>query len=129
MVSSKTGFETLVFKERPEEAEPPDEYTEYTTVAYGLYMEDGTHFGTCIWSEDKFKGKGWYLCNIYIYEHLQKKGYGSELLKRSCEKMWSKNRVPITLLRAGDKAMDRFEWFRKRGFEGVRENLYMTRWP
>lgn len=118
-------FETLIFKERPEEAEIT--VMGYTTVSYGLYKEDGTHLGSCVWSEDKFPGEAWYLSDIWIDEEFQKQGYGTELLKRSCEMMWSKKKMVIRLMRAGDKAINRFDWFNKRGFKGIREFVWMYR--
>src|SRR5689334_21033552 len=130
MLTTKEELNSLFFQEQPEEIEIHDDYT---TVAYGLYNRQGSNLGTCIWSEDYYPNKQkelWYLCNIFIKAEFQNKGYGTELLKRSCEKMWSNKKIPIVLVRAGDAAGYRREWFIKRGFQEYAPNsLFMIHYP
>ncbi|MBD2458723.1 GNAT family N-acetyltransferase [Nostoc sp. FACHB-87] len=104
----------------------------YTVVAYGLYRQDKTLLGICYWSGDYFQHKeenGWYLADINVPEHFRRNGYGTELLKRSCEKMWNEKKELIILARAGHTNNKTFEWFKKRGFEGHLSLDYMWQYP
>ncbi|AUT04722.1 hypothetical protein CLI64_30260 (plasmid) [Nostoc sp. CENA543] len=138
MLEPEEQFINLIFTEIPDLREtrwrmfdePPKEVP-YTVVAYGLYRQDKTLLGICYWSGDYFqhKGEGWYLADINVPEHFRENGYGTELLKRSCEKMWSEKKEIIVLARSGATKKRTFEWFKKRGFEGNFDSVYMWQYP
>ncbi len=118
---------TLILEERLEEAEPGEN-------AYGLFKEDKTHLGTSIWTSEKYSGEAWFLRKIYILNEFQGQGYGSKLLEKTCEHLWSMKNLPICLqLVSNTPRQNGFElckWYRKHGFEGpCAKGGYLQRKP
>jgi len=114
MQNIKLGSENLIFKEIASESTQ-------TTLAYGLFRDDGIHLGKSICISNKYDGQAWYLDNIFIFPKFERRGYGSQLLEATCQALWLIKQIDIVLERPGDTVasdgFNRQEWYERHGFK------------
>jgi GNAT superfamily N-acetyltransferase len=119
--------EKLVFGDAAEESKEG-------MLVYRLFKEDRTCLGNSFCNLNKYKGQAWYLEDIYIFPEFERKGYGTQLLERTCQTLWQIKKMDIVLERPGDyiapDGFDRRKWYERHGFESSPAPLtYMIRKP
>jgi len=103
--------------------------------SFGLFKIDGTQVGYSFCRADKFKGKAWYLDSIKIFPEFKRKGYGTQLLEKTCEALWQRKMADIFLERPSNKTasdgFDRKRWYERHGFKAHpnQEITFMLRTP
>lgn len=127
MIKFEFKGEKLIFEDVAEELEEG-------VLVYRLFKEDGTCLGKSLCNLNKYKGQAWYLDDIYILSEFQGRGYGTQLLERTCQALWQIKIVDIVLERPGDSiapnGFDRRKWYERHNFESSPAPLtYMIRKP
>ena len=113
-LSFRFGTETLVFKRIPNNRGEEG-------IVFGLFNESNQQIGESFCRDNRFNSEDWYLDDIKIFPCFQRKGYGTELLEKTCEALWQRERADIVLERPGNSiasdGFDRKQWYQKHGFE------------
>lgn len=114
MITFNFKGENLIFRKVLDDSEEE-------MLTYGLFKEDATHLGTSVCNLNKYKSKAWYLDNIYIFPEFERRGYGTQLLEKTCQALCQIKRVDIVLERPGDTVapdgFDRQEWYERHDFK------------
>ncbi|MBL1208876.1 GNAT family N-acetyltransferase [Geminocystis sp. GBBB08] len=91
-------------------------------ISFGLFKQDGTQVGISV-CLDNFRNKeedAWHLDKIEIFSEFERQGYGSYLLDKTCETLFTRNRKPIILQRPSntiaEDGFDRKKWYENHGF-------------
>jgi ribosomal protein S18 acetylase RimI-like enzyme len=89
------------------------------SVSFGLFGEDGTQIGKSLCRLDRFSERVWYLSDIEVFSNFRGNRYGSQLLEKTCEALWAKEKLDIVLERPGNSIINGFDrktWYERHGF-------------